>query len=179
MYLNTQTMTQHSEQDIRAAYPNTSFPTPFKPPEVYVLVFPAPRPTHDPITQGVIEATPVLTDKGHYEQQWEVVALDPETVAANQAADAARIAAADAARIAALWQAAHDYEFAEISGSAIGLLAIGVMTAKPKCLAIQAWIKGIWTIYYTRKAGTSTDCNYTGAGEIPHTIPEMMEELGV
>lgn len=84
----------------------------------------------------------------------------------------------EAKRIASLWQAAHDYEYAEISGSAVGLLAIGVMQGKPKCIAVQNWIHGIWAEYYTRKAGTSTDTDYSVCGTIPHTIPEIMNELG-
>lgn len=82
-------------------------------------------------------------------------------------------------REATLWQAAHNYEFAQISGSAIGLLAMGVMTGKPKCIAVQNWIKGIWTTYYTRKATGSTDYDFSVAGLCPHTVPELMEELGV
>lgn len=86
---------------------------------------------------------------------------------------------AEPARIAALWQGAHDYEYAQISGSAIGLLAIGVMQAKPKCLAVQAWIKGIWALYYQRKASASTDNDYTAAGVCPYSVPDLMAELGV
>ena len=90
MYINTQTLQRISESEIRSAFPNTSFPTPFSPPEGYAVLFAAPQPTHDPITQMVIEATPVLTDKGHWEQVWEVVALGAETVTANQLAKAER-----------------------------------------------------------------------------------------
>ena len=86
MYLNTETIQQCTERDIRAAFPNTSFADPFVAPDGYVWVFPAPQPTFDPITQTVREIAPVLTDKGHWEQQWEVVDLDAETLAANQAA---------------------------------------------------------------------------------------------
>lgn len=82
-------------------------------------------------------------------------------------------------RIAALWQAAHDYEYAQVSGSAIGLLAMGVMQGLPKCVAVQNWIKGIWELYYTRKAGTSTDCDYSGCGVCPYSVPELMTELGL
>ena len=82
-------------------------------------------------------------------------------------------------RVANLWQSAHDYEFQQISGSAIGLLAMGVMMGKPKCIAVQNWIKGIWTIYYTRKAMGETNTDYSSAGTIPHTVPELMQELGV
>lgn len=83
------------------------------------------------------------------------------------------------ARVAALWQGAHDYEYAQISGSAVGLLAMGVMQSKPKCLAVQAWIKGIWTLYYQRKASASIDSDYTPAGLCPYSVPELMAELGV
>jgi hypothetical protein len=85
----------------------------------------------------------------------------------------------EAQRIASLWQAAHDYEFAQVSGSAIGLLAMGVMQGKPKCIAVQDWIKTIWTEYYTRKAGASTDTDYSFAGPVPYSVPELMAELGL
>ena len=89
------------------------------------------------------------------------------------------LAVIEAQRITSLWQAAHDYEYAEISGSAVGLLAMGVMQGLPKCVAVQNWIKGIWTEYYTRKAGTSTDTDYLLCGACPYTVPELMAELGL
>ena len=82
-------------------------------------------------------------------------------------------------RVEALWQSAYDYEREQISGSAIGLLAMGVMQGKPKCLAIQNWIKSIWTEYYTRKANGSTNYDFSVAGICPHTVPELMVELGL
>lgn len=86
-YINTQTQQYPiSEQDIRNAYPNTSFANPFVPPAEYQWVFASPAPTYDPITQGVREVAPTLSSKGQYEQQWEVYALAPEQIAANQAA---------------------------------------------------------------------------------------------
>jgi len=89
-----------------------------------------------------------------------------------------QIAMDDAARVARLWQAAHDYEYAEISGSAIGMLALGVGQAKPKCLAVQAWITSIWALYYARKASGSAEIDFTGCGPMPYTVPELMEEMG-
>lgn len=75
-YINTSTdQYPVSEQDIRRAFPNTSFPTPFIPPHEYEYVFPAPQPSYDTITEAAREIEPLLTDKGHYEQQWEVVSL--------------------------------------------------------------------------------------------------------
>lgn len=72
-----------TEAAIRLANPNTSFAIPFLAPEEYAVVFATPAPDHDPIKEMVREVAPVLTEKGHYEQQWEVVALEPEQVAEN------------------------------------------------------------------------------------------------
>lgn len=85
---------------------------------------------------------------------------------------------ANEARVASLWKAAHEHEFSQISGSAIGLLTMGVLQGLPKCLAVQYWIKSIWDIYYTRKANGSTDSDYSSVGECPHSVPELMQELG-
>lgn len=82
-------------------------------------------------------------------------------------------------RIARLWQAAHDYEYAQVSGSAIGLLAMGVMQQKPNCVAVMGWIQNIWTDYYTRKTGSSADYDYSVCGACPYTVPELMVELGL
>lgn len=81
-----------SEAAIRAANPNTSFPVPFVAPEGYALVFPAPPPEFNPIIQRAQETAPVLTAKGHYEQQWEIVELF-STQAEKDAAIAADIEA--------------------------------------------------------------------------------------
>ena len=92
-YINTATGDYPvSESNIRAAHPNTSFPVPFVAPEGYTLVFPAPQPEFNPVTQRVQETTPVLTAKGHYEQQWEVQELF-STQAEKDAAIAADIEA--------------------------------------------------------------------------------------
>lgn len=167
-----------SEQEIRAAFPNTSFATPFNP-DGYAVVFPTPQPVYDQYSQKCIEQPPVLSVKGTWEQVWQVVDLTGEELAAGLTMKAEDEARSEAARINSIWQAARDYEYAEISGSAVGLLTMGVMQGKPKCIAVQNWIHGIWAEYYTRKAGTSTDTDYSVCGTIPHTVPELMEELGL
>ena len=86
-------------------------------------------------------------------------------------------AAIEAQRIASLWQAAYNYEFAQISGMAVGVLTIGVLQQKPKALAISAWSKSIWDAYYTRKTSGSTDTDYSFAGPMPHSVPELMTEV--
>ncbi len=95
------------------------------------------------------------------------------------ALDRSEIDAINEERTAKLWQAAHDFEYAAVSGSAIGLLAIGVLQGKPKCGAVQMWLKSIWTLYYTRKASGSTDLDFTPVGACPHSVPELMAELGL
>ncbi len=74
----------HTESSIRAANPQTSFPKLFRA-DGYEVVFPAPQPAFDSITHFCREIAPNLTVLGHYEQQWEVIALDAATIAANQA----------------------------------------------------------------------------------------------
>lgn len=87
MYINTETNQYPvSESEIRALFPNTSFPVPFVPPSNYAHVFQAPQPTFNALTEFVREIAPTLTQLGTYQQAWEVVALPPEQAQANQAA---------------------------------------------------------------------------------------------
>ena len=132
---------------------------------------PTTRPPFDPITQSRTEADPALVG-GAWTQQWTIAALPSETISANQAA-------AEYARIASLWQAAHDIEYAQISGSAVGLITIGLVQSKPKCQAVQNWLHSLWALYYVRKASGSTDTDYSSVGACPHSIPEIMSELGM
>jgi hypothetical protein len=88
--------------------------------------------------------------------------------------------------ISQLWQAAHDYEYAQISGTAVGLLTAGVLQALPKSLAVQSWCGSIWNIYYTNKAiiegggdFSESMLDYSSVGDIPHTVPELREEIGM
>lgn len=84
-YIKLDDGTLHTQSSIRAANPQTSYPASFPCPEGYAIVFPAPQPAHDSMTQFCREIAPVLTVKGTYEQAWEIVALDAETIAAKQA----------------------------------------------------------------------------------------------
>lgn len=73
-YINTKTNKYPvTESEIRAAYPNTSFTTPFIPPAEFQLVFLTPQPAYDSVVQTARETAPVLTAKGNWEQTWEVV----------------------------------------------------------------------------------------------------------
>lgn len=80
-----------------------------------------------------------------------------------------------------LWRSATAWQEQFISNAAYGLLAIGVMQGKPKCLACMAWINSIWTDhYYVQKP--LVDHNYTGydfsvCGAMPYTVPEITAEV--
>lgn len=130
-----------------------------------------------------------LTDSVEYipvaDEIWELHKLHPDYVwNGTTLVEAASVvyepdpAAVEAQRVSSLWQAAHDYEYKDVSGSAIGLITLGVLQSKPKCIAVMAWIKSIWTEYYLRKGNGSTDCDYSSTGDCPYTIPELMTELG-
>lgn len=98
MYINTTTLTKHTESEIRAAFPNVSFPQPFVPPDEYAVVFPTPQPAYNLVTQSVCETTPELTALGHWEQRWEVV----ELFETQEERDTAIVADAEAKRLAAI-----------------------------------------------------------------------------
>ncbi len=79
MYINTQTKQYPvSESEIRSAFPNTSFPFPFKAPDEYSIVFPVPKPDHDAAIQTCVEDKPELTSKGTWQQTWKIVSLFTE-----------------------------------------------------------------------------------------------------
>jgi hypothetical protein len=75
MYINTSTSAYPvSESEIRAAFPNTSFASPFQPPQGYAVVFPTPQPAYDPVIRVVREAPPqYVAAKKVWEQRWAVV----------------------------------------------------------------------------------------------------------
>lgn len=155
---------------LRVEYPDTSFPQPYELADLTVFgvheVMEIDAPAFDPETQRIEELTPALVNDT-WTQQWNVVDLTPEETAST-----------DGERIAALWQAAHDTEFNAISGSAVGLIVLGVMQGKPKCMAVQLWIKSLWSLYYERKANGSDSTDFSTVGTCPHSVPELMQELG-
>ena len=87
-----------------------------------------------------------------------------------------------ALNLAVLWQTAHDLEYNSISGSAVGLLTLGVQKQLPKCIAVMAWIQSIWTLYYINKPKVSflfdvELLDFSSCGEMPHSVPELMQEV--
>jgi hypothetical protein len=86
-------------------------------------------------------------------------------------------------KISQLWSAANTYTTNYISGVAIGLLPVGLILQKPKALAVIAWSNSIWAVYYQRKATTTPtselDLDFTFAGPMPHSVPELQAEVGL
>jgi hypothetical protein len=74
-YINTETRELFGEAQIRAAHPNISFPTPFTPPAGFEVVFVGATPTYNAITQRLELSAPVLTSKGHWQQDYTVIEL--------------------------------------------------------------------------------------------------------
>ena len=95
---------------------------------------------------------------------------------------AAAIIEIRASNVSALCQAAHDYEFSQINGSAVSLLAVGVQRQLPKSLEVMAWTQSIWKLYYDRKPTVTFTCDnalydFSQCGSIPHSIPDMIAEV--
>lgn len=91
-----------TEQDFLALHPSLSFPTPIPFSDYgWFVIAPAPVPTFDPVTSAVQEISPVY-DTNHWIQQWSVVSLSAEQIAANQAAKVEQDNSRIKAEIAAL-----------------------------------------------------------------------------
>ena len=88
-----------------------------------------------------------------------------------------------ASKIESLWASADAYVSGYISGVAVGILTIGVLQQKPKCLAVSAWSGAVWADYYQRKAavqpGQAVDTDFSQHGPMPHSVPELQQEVGV
>lgn len=85
------------------------------------------------------------------------------------------------AKYNALWQAAHEWEQKYISGVGLSILSISVTQQKPKALAVANWSQNLWGLYYQRKAAinieTQPDIDFTAAGSMPFSVPELSEEI--
>lgn len=89
-------------QDIYRENPQTSFPASFDPRELgYEPVVPVAKPTYDPITQFLVELSPVH-DGTRWLEVWEVRSLDAATVAVNQAREIEQSNISIKAQIAAI-----------------------------------------------------------------------------
>lgn len=86
-YINTSNWAYPlTEAQVRAAFPNVSFPVPFiEIPEGFAQVAPVAPPAHNPLTQHAVELSPRHLGGASWEQRWEVQALAGEIAAARLA----------------------------------------------------------------------------------------------
>ena len=109
MYINTTTRTEYAnDQAVRAAFPQTSFPSALSPQVlaehgVYPVTQTSP-PEHSAATH-VVEAAPPVEVDGQWTQQWTVRGLTPEEVMTRAAARRARMKCSRAQGQLALLQA--------------------------------------------------------------------------
>jgi hypothetical protein len=84
LYINQTTLEYPLTQAMIASrFPNTSFGIPFSPPPPYVLVTDKPKPTYDPITQGIKELTP-KKEGDTWVRVWQVYSLTSKEIEANK-----------------------------------------------------------------------------------------------
>lgn len=94
MYIHTPTLQYPlTEFEIRAMFPDTSFPVNFTPPDEFSHVFEFPKPEYNALTSRVEEMAPTLTAQGTWQQNWRVVALTLAEVAINIANAGAKLQA--------------------------------------------------------------------------------------
>ena len=154
---------------IRAAHPSMSIPDGADLSGLgYEPIVPADRPSLAPgeaCTPG-----PLVRDGSVWRETWTVL---PPPEPAKVVADKTEM----------LWQAADRYTTGYISGVAIGILTIGVLSGGPKALAVSAWSASIWTEFYRRKSlvtvGSADDHDFSSFGPMPHSVPELQAEAGM
>lgn len=168
-YVEIATGTRVSIYAIRALHPNMSIPDGADLGGLgYAQSVPADKPALAPgesCTPGPVELV-----GGEWRETWTVLPPpDPATVIAD--------------KTEVLWQAADRYTTGYISGVAIGILTLGVLSGGPKALAVSAWSASIWTEYYRRKAALTADSaddhDFSAFGPMPYSVPEMQAEVGV
>ena len=83
-YINLATQQLCTESEIRAAYPNTSYATPFSP-DGYAVVHWAGQPDYDKYTQTIQLGAPVEALPNHWEQTWNIIQLEGDQLIDAQA----------------------------------------------------------------------------------------------
>lgn len=72
--INLETKQVITQSEFKGLFPNTSLPSNINYLDYgYAVVFPAPQPEHNQVTEYCKEIAPILTSKGTWEQQWEVL----------------------------------------------------------------------------------------------------------
>lgn len=134
---------------------------------------------------NIVDDMPVLQDGNQWSDNWtyEVNGTNITRTWYQEPMPPEQISAIIESKIDQLWRAADEYVSSYISGVAIGLLTLGTIQQKPKALAITAWSSSVWDEYYRRKAlvtaSSEVDTDFSVAGPMPHSVPELRAELGM
>lgn len=150
-YLNTDSLEYPiSEQQINDLHPLTVFPQPFSPPEPFVWVFPSPQPQFDAVSKYVVEGSPALSDKGHWEQAWEVRGLSEEVAAANRIAAfrAKQVALRNAVQLH-MDKAAQALGYDDIKTAVTYAEEPAVPKFQAEAQAFRAWRSQVWAFCYS------------------------------
>lgn len=148
MYINIETKQLKTESEIRAENPDTSYPVLFPTPDGYAVVFDAPQPTHDQYSEAVVQLAPILTDKGHYQQQWEIIPLTGDELAQAQERKSNDEYNAKYAKIESDFKAFLDLKNIESIGEASALLnSTNVEWQGEAAHAIELW-DATWQAFY-------------------------------
>ena len=79
MYYNNTDSKQYTESEIKALYPNTSFPSPFVAPEEYSVVFQTPQPTTTELQVAYQDGTEI-DSKGNRVVKWSIRDMFSDTI---------------------------------------------------------------------------------------------------
>lgn len=166
-----------SETQYREAHEQV-FPVPLVPEDAdAVLQSPAPSCSEH---QYCIQNGVKQDSKGNWIWDWDIITMSDAEITTYENAKAVSTTAAVASKIDSLWNAANNYITGYISGTALTILAIGIMKNKPKALAVKQWSDAIWAEYYNRKdsisATSNVDYSFTSFGNIPYSVPELLVE---
>ena len=175
-----------TESDIRAIHPNTSYPAILTAEHYDALgvdvVFPVPQPTNTDPIKTVREADPAQTSAGHWEQQWAIVPIYPDSDPDKAAKDAALVAAANATAIAQLQLACAAAVQNLIDTTAqsrrydnalsCATYATSTNTGyKAEALAFVAWRDAVWASVYATQAAVEAGT------QTPPTVEQLLAGL--
>jgi len=80
-----------------------------------------------------------------------------------------------------LWNAADQYIYSHINGIGYGLLALGVMSAKPKAVAVAAWVDSVWKECQRRQEavvpGIAINIDFSSFDPMPYSVWELRDEV--
>ena len=169
----------YTESEIRAEYPNTSFPVPFVAPGEFSVVFDTPQPTVGELEVAYQDGTEI-DDKGNRVIKWAVKDMfedTPEKTKAEQEAEYMAKKMQDLAK--AMENAIENHINTTVKAKGYNSqdsIAKYLVSGNPfydECTAISLWIGNVWV--YAHQVQEDV---LAGSREMP-TLTELIAELPV